>query len=108
MGETEVSSVRPSSSRNVVMIETTAMRIGTIASAEAKTNSSTANAPSPPSTASSSRPGPSLSAPLSSNSASKPVRCTRWPATVVSASAALAAFSACGFSPNAESGSGCG
>ena len=90
------------------MIETTAMKIGMIARNEANTNVSTASAPSPPSTASSSRPGPSLSAPLSSNSASKPVRCTGWPATVVSFSTALAAFSACGFSPNAESGSGCG
>ena len=90
------------------MIETIAMKIGTIARNDANTNVSTASAPSPPSTASSSRPGPSLSAPLSSNSASKPVRCTGWPATVVPSSAALAAFSACGFSPNAESGSGCG
>ena len=90
------------------MIETTAMRIGTIASADANTNSSTAKAPRPPSMASSRRPGPSLSAPLSSNSASKPVRCTGWPATVAPRSAALAAFSAFGFSPNAESGSGVG
>ena len=38
--------MRPSSSRNVVMIETTAIRIGRMASAEANTNSSTASAPS--------------------------------------------------------------
>ena len=90
------------------MIETKAMKIGTIARNEANTNVSTASAPSAPSTASSSRPGPSLSAPLSSNSASKPVRCTGWPATVAPFRAALAAFSALGFSPKAESGSGSG
>jgi hypothetical protein len=90
------------------MIETTAIRIGTIARAEANTNRSTANAPSPPSTASSNRPGPSPSAPLSSNSASNPVRCTGAPATVVPLSTALAVFSAFAFSPNTESGSGGG
>ena len=76
MGDTEVSSVSPRSSRKVVMIETTAMKIGMIARNEANTKVRTASAPRPPSTASSSRPGPSLSAPLSSNSASKPVRWT--------------------------------
>ena len=90
------------------MIETNAMKIGMTARNDANTNVSTASAPSAPSSASSSSPGPSLSAPLSSNSASNPVRCTGWPATVAPFSAALAAFSACGFSPNAESGSGCG
>ena len=90
------------------MIDTNAMRIGRTARNDANTNVSTARAPSAPSSASSSRPGPSLSAPLSSNRASNPVRCTGWPATVVCFSTALAAFSACGFSPNAESGSGCG
>jgi hypothetical protein len=100
--------VSPSSSRNVVMIDANAIRSGTTARKDANTNASTASAPSAPSAASRSRPGPPESWPLSSASASKPVRCTGWPATVVPFSAALAAFSALGFSPNAESGSGCG
>ena len=90
------------------MIETTAITIGTNASKEANTKVSTASAPTPPITASSSTPGPSLSAPLSSASASNPVRCTGAPATVAPASALRAFFSASGFSPNCESGSGCG
>jgi hypothetical protein len=107
IGETSVSCVSPSSSRNVVMIETTAMKIGTTARNEAKTKVSTASAPRPPSTASSRTPGPSLP-PLCSARASKPVRCTGRPPTVAPSSAARAARSALGFSPKAESGSGCG
>ena len=90
------------------MIEANAMTIGTIARKDANTNTSTASAPRAPSVASSRSPGPPESAPLSSARASKPVRCTGWPATVAPLSAALAAFSAFGFSPNAESGSGVG
>ena len=75
MGDTAVSSVSPSSSTNVVMIATIAIRIGTTASAEANTNSSTTSAPTPPMIASASTPGPSLP-PLSSASASKPVTWT--------------------------------
>ncbi len=69
-------SVSPSRSRKLVRIETIAMRIGTIARKEAKTKVSTTSAPKPPSKASRKTPGPSESAPLSSASASKPVRCT--------------------------------
>ena len=90
------------------MIETNAMTIGTTARKDANTNASTASAPRAPSIASRRRPGPPESWPLSWRRASKPVRWTGWPATVEPLSAALAAFSAFGFSPNAESGSGCG
>ena len=90
------------------MIEAMAISRGTTARNEAKTNVRTASAPRPPSTASTRTPGPSLSAPESSNSASKPVRRTGSPATVAPSSAADAASSAAGFSPNAEFGSGCG
>ena len=56
------------------MIETIAITIGTIARNDANTNASTASAPRPPTSASISTPGPSLPPPLSSGSASKPVR----------------------------------
>ena len=71
----------PSSSTNVVMIDTIAITSGTTARNEAKTNSSTTSAPSPPMTASASTPGPSPP-PLSSASASKPVTWTGAPPTV--------------------------
>ena len=90
------------------MIDTTAMKIGTTARKEANTNVSTSSAPKPPISASISTPGPSLSAPESSIRASNPVRWTGAPPTVASRRAALAAFSARGFSPKNESGSGCG
>ena len=101
-----MSSVSPSSSRKVVRIETAAVKIGTKARNEANTKASTIRAPKPPTKASSRTPGPSLSLPLSSASASKPVRCTGSPAIVMFASAALAAFSAAGFSPNCSLGIG--
>ena len=47
-----------------------------------------------------------MSLPLSSASASKPVRCTVLPPTSTPRTAALAACSARGFSPNAERASG--
>ena len=90
------------------MIETKAMTSGTNASRDANTNASTTSAPSAPSTASSSTPGPPVSLPLSSASASNPVRCTGLPPTSTPRTAALAACSARGFSPNAERGSGRG
>ncbi len=90
------------------MIETTAVIRGTTARKEAKTKASTIRAPKPPSTASRRTPGPSLSAPLSSARASKPVRWTAEPPTVAPLSAPLAAFSASGFAPNCWSGSGVG
>ena len=90
------------------MIETNAIKSGTRARKEAKTKVSTTSAPSPPSTASSKTPGPPLSAPLSSASASNPVRCTGRPPTSASSTTRLAALSACGFSPKADVGSGCG
>ena len=62
--------VRPHSSRNVVMIDTIAMNIGTSARNDANTKASTARAPRPPTTASIRMPGPSASSPLSSTSAS--------------------------------------
>ena len=71
------------------MIETIAITIGTNARNEAKTKASTTSAPRPPISASSSTPGPSLSAPESSNRASNPVSCTGSPATVTPASALL-------------------
>ena len=49
--------------RNVVRIETAAMRSGTSARSDAKTNASTARAPSAPSSVSSSTLGPPLSPP---------------------------------------------
>ena len=52
--------VSPQTTRNVVRIETIAIRIGTIARNEANTNASTSSAPKPPSSASSSTPGPLL------------------------------------------------
>ena len=90
------------------MIETIAITSGTTARKEAKTKVSTSSAPTPPISASSSTPGPSLSAPESSASASKPVRCTGCAGDRGALERALAAFSARGFSPKAESGSGCG
>ncbi len=90
------------------MIEQKAISSGTRARKDAKTKASTSSAPKPPTSASISTPVPSLSAPLSSARASKPVSFTGSPATVRSARAALAAFSASGFSPNWESGSGGG
>ena len=107
IGDTAVSCVSPSSSRNVVRIETIAITSGTTARNEANTKVSTTSAPTPPSTASSRTPGPSLP-PLSCASASKPVRRTGSPPTVAPRSADCAARSAAGFSPNAESGSGVG
>ena len=74
------------------MIEMKAITIGTKARNEAKTNASTSSAPTPPITASRSTPGPSLSPPLSSASASKPVRCTGLAATCAPLTARLAAF----------------
>ena len=108
IGETAVSWVSPSSSRNVVRIETIAITSGTNARNEANTKASTTSAPSPPSTASTRTPGPSLLPPLSCASASKPVRRTGSPPTVAPRSADCAARSASGFSPKAESGSGVG
>ena len=64
------------------MIEKNAITIGTIARKDANTNARTASAPRAPSIASRRSPGPPESSPLSSASASKPVRCTGWPATV--------------------------
>ena len=90
------------------MIETNAIRSGTTARNEAKTKIRTRSAPNPPISASIRRLGPSASSPESSKSASKPVRWTGEPATVAPSTAALAAFSASGFSPNWESGSGWG
>ena len=90
------------------MIEQKAISSGTTARNDANTKASTSSAPKPPTSASIRTPGPSLSAPLSSNSASNPVSFTGSPATVRSPRAALAAFSASGFSPNCESGSGVG
>ena len=85
------------------------MTIGTTARKDANTNASTASAPSAPSTASSRSPGPSavLAAVLGQGVEAGQVHRLRRP-TVAPLSAALAAFSAFGFSPNAESGSGCG
>jgi hypothetical protein len=99
MGETSVNAVSAQSSRNVVMIEATAMKIGTIARNEANTNASTASAPAPPISASTRTPGP-LSPPLSCWSASNPVRWTGAPATLAPRSVARAFFSASGLSPN--------
>ena len=90
------------------MIETKAIRSGTTARNEAKTKIRTKSAPNPPMSASIRRLGPSASSPESSNSASKPVRWTCDPPTVAPSTALLAAFSAAGFSPKAESGSGWG
>ena len=90
----------PSSSTNVVKIDTTAITSGTTARNEANTNTSTTSAPRPPSTASVSTPGPSLLPPLSCASASKPVTWIGAPPTVKPATARLAFRAATGFSPN--------
>ena len=58
MGDTSVTVVRPHTSRNVVRIDATAIIIGTNARNEPNTNASTSSAPTPPSIASSSTPGP--------------------------------------------------
>jgi hypothetical protein len=89
------------------MIDAIAIISGTIARKDANTNASTSSAPKPPIKASRSTPGPSLP-PLSSWSASNPVRWTGAPPIVAPSSAARAVFSASGFSPNCESGSGRG
>ncbi len=81
-GEMSVKAVSPQTSRNVVMIETIAIKIGTKARSDAKTKARTISAPTPPSTDSSSTPVP-LSLPLAFWSASNPVTWTGAPATVV-------------------------
>jgi hypothetical protein len=60
----------------VVMIEAIAITSGTTARNDAKTKASTTSAPTPPTTASISTPGPPLSPPVSRASASKPVSFT--------------------------------
>ena len=100
MGETSVTVVRPHTTRNVVRIETIAIRIGTIARNDPNTKASTSSAPKPPSRASTSTPGP-LPPPLCTDSASKPVRWTGAPATVAPARAALAFSAALGLSSKA-------
>ena len=73
---------------------------------DAKTKASTIRAPKPPSSASSSTPGPSLPAPESSAARRSRVRWTGAPPTVAPLSAARAAFSALAFSPNGGVGVG--
>jgi len=75
MGEIDVASARPSRGRNVVGIATIAISSGTTARNEAKTKLRTTSAPTPPSNASTTTPGP-LPPPDSCWSASKPVRWT--------------------------------
>lgn len=63
---TAVSSVSPSTSRNVVRIETAAMTSGTSAKNDAKTKVSTTSAPTAPSRVSTSTLGPELPPPAES------------------------------------------
>src|SRR3954463_6486306 len=56
IGETSVTVVSPQTTRNVVMIETTAIAIGTMARNEPNTKARTSRAPKPPSSASTSTP----------------------------------------------------
>ena len=58
---TSLNVVRPSTSKNVVRIETAAIIIGTSARNDAKTKISTSSAPAAPSSVSASTLGPSLS-----------------------------------------------
>ena len=99
--------VNPHTTRNVVRIETIAIMIGTIARNEANTKASTSRAPNPPSSASTSTPGP-LPPPLWTDSASNPVRCTGEPPTVMPLRAAVAFLAASGLSLKACLGSGGG
>ena len=84
------------------MIDTIAITIGTTARNEAKTNSSTTSAPTPPMIASTRTPGPSVP-PLSPSSASKPVTWIGAPATVAPASASLASRAASVLLPKSAS-----
>src|SRR3984893_13810337 len=107
MGETSVIVVRPQTTKKHVMIEAIAIAIGTSARNEPNTNARTNSAPTPPSNASTSTPGP-LPPPLWFANASKPVRWTGAPATVAPASALLARLAASGLSSKACLGSGGG
>ena len=91
------------------MIETNAISSGTRARNEAKTKVSTTSAPRPPISASSRTPGPLavgaavLGQRVEAGQVHRPARRPSAPS-----SARLAAFSACGFSPKSDVGSGCG
>ena len=89
--------------RNVVGIATIAISSGRNAISDAKTNTSTARAPIPPSMISRPTPGP-LPCPVSLLSASKPVTRTGWPPTVAPLSPSRSSTIDLVSSPNVECG----